>query len=180
MNRISKKEFASNVFKYLKLDKVILTSHGKDAIEITIKVLNSTPIQEDNTSIDIPNSTSIGELNTSIQVIRGAIESLKGRIEALEPKEPKNKPNEINGKVLQPHRTDKQERIETAKKIPGVKIAIDLAPPEVTKEFPDVKTMEDYRALQARVKDKEYRMTHYSCGCEKKDGALLCTKHNRT
>ena len=87
-----------------------------------------------------------------------------------------NTPEMVTNKVSTS--PSKAERIDTAKNI-GLKTANDIpAPKEVTKAFPGIKTQADYESHQARQKEKEYRMTHYRCGCKKTDESL-CSKHKR-
>ena len=177
MNRISKKEYSTNVFKYLKPGKMILTSHGKDSLLITIAPLseenstsirsnstviepNSTPIKDNSTSIDKPNSTPIDNVtNNNNNVTNNS-----------------NVTNIHQQKVTTS--PSKAERIDTAKKI-GLKTADGIpAPKEVTKAFPGIKTQADYESHQARQKEKEHRMVHYGCGCKKTDESL-CGKHGK-
>jgi hypothetical protein len=47
----------------------------------------------------------------------------------------------------------------------------------IKQSIPGIKTAEEL-ASNKFAKDKEYRMTHYGCGCVKTE-ALMCPKHNR-
>ena len=99
MNRISKKEYSTNVFKYLKPGKMILTSHGKDSLLITIATLlednstaiktNDTPIEHNSTSIDTSNSTPIKKVANVQQRIDKVLTTVPG-ISTVEEKRPDN------------------------------------------------------------------------------------------
>ena len=70
MIRIGKKEFTNNIYKYLKPGKVILTSHGKDSLELLIKPLpkdNTRPSEANSTLIRTPSETKGTEkMNTDV------------------------------------------------------------------------------------------------------------------
>lgn len=160
MNKISKKEFTSNIYKYLKPGEYTLTYRGTECLQVSIRAIGS--------SKRVPSGLKVPKTAQNEPISGNTL---------------KNKVNEIKGNMPLPYRvdttTEKQAKIATAKSIPGVKTANQLAPEEVTREFPGIKTMDDYRAYQARQKEKENRIDSYSCGCKKVEDTMLCPKHGR-